>query len=217
MRILITGGTSGLGKAALELFLSRGWSVATFGRRSALISELKEKYRDSEFVGGICDMRISNHVDSFLEQVKESFGGLDVIVLNAGELGRTPLRPVGDLELEDFRTVFETNLFGNVSLIQKILKGFQGNNMTFVHVTSDAGSNPYANWGPYGSSKASMDFLMKIMGVENNSTGNRFISFDPGDMNTKMHHLALPEDDPANLKNPAQSADELYMQIMESI
>ncbi|EQD79707.1 short-chain dehydrogenase/reductase SDR, partial [mine drainage metagenome] len=217
MRILITGGTSGLGKAAIEVFLFRGWSVATFGRRNTLISELRNKYRDYPFIGEVCDMRVANHVDSFLEQVKESFGGLDVIALNAGELGKSPLKSVGELELEDFRTVFETNLFGNVSLIQKILRNFQENKIVFSHVTSDAGSNPYANWGPYGSSKASMDFLMKIMEVENQGTGKQFVSFDPGNMNTEMHHLALPEDDPVKLKNPVQSADELYMQVMELI
>ncbi len=215
--VLITGGTPGLGRACVETFLKSGWSVATFGRRMDLISELREIYFGSSLIAEVCDLRVSNHVDNVLDRVKMKFQRLDVIILNAGELGRTPLATVEQLELNDFRTVFETNFFGNISIVQKIMRLFPGGKEVFVHITSDAGSNPYPKWGPYGSSKAAMDFLFKILQSENINNQRRFLSFDPGDMNTEMHRKALPEDKPETLKDPMKSAAELESLLKEMI
>ena len=207
--VLITGGTSGLGRACVDVFLDAGWNVATFGRRFNLISEIREVNRNKNLIAEVCDLRVSNHLDNILEIFQKTFGRFDVVILNAGELGKTPLRNSSDLELNDFRSVFETNFFGNLSLILKLLRNQGKGNTTYVHITSDAGSTPYPGWGPYGSSKAAMDFLFRIMQTEEEKLENRFISFDPGDMNTDMHRLALPGDDPDRLKNPCDSAREL--------
>jgi NAD(P)-dependent dehydrogenase (short-subunit alcohol dehydrogenase family) len=207
--VLITGGTSGLGRACVDVFLDAGWSVATFGRRFDLISEIKLMNKNKNLLAEVCDLRISNHLDNVLETFLKKFKRFDAVILNAGELGKTPLVNSTDLELNDFRSVFETNFFGNISLVLKILKRQPVSNTMFVHITSDAASTPYPGWGPYGSSKAAIDFLFRIMQVEGGKIGNRFVSFDPGDMNTEMHRLALPDDDPENLKNPLDSAREL--------
>ncbi len=207
--VLITGGTSGLGRACVDVFLEAGWNVATFGRRFNIISEMRDVYRNKNLIAEVCDLRISNHLDSVLDIFHKNFGKFDAVILNAGELGKTPLINSSDLELNDFRSVFETNFFGNLSLIMKVVRNQTKGNAIFVHITSDAGSTPYPGWGPYGSSKAAMDFLLRIMQLEEGKTGKRFISFDPGDMNTEMHRLALPDDAPENLKDPYDSAREL--------
>ncbi len=215
--VLITGGTSGLGRACVETFLKSGWRVATFGRRMDLISELREVYSGSSLIAEVCDLRVSNHVDHVLDQVMVKFQKLDAIILNAGELGRTPLVTLEQLELNDFRTVFETNFFGNLSIVEKVMRRFPSGKEVLVHITSDAGLNPYPKWGPYGSSKAAMDFLFKILQSENIESQRRFLSFDPGDMNTEMHKKALPEDEPETLKDPMKSAAELESLLKEMI
>ena len=109
--VLITGGTSGLGRACVDVFLEAGWNVATFGRRFNIISEMRDVYRNKNLIAEVCDLRISNHLDSVLDIFHKNFGKFDAVILNAGELGKTPLTNSSNLELNDFRSVFETNFF----------------------------------------------------------------------------------------------------------
>ncbi len=208
--VLITGGTSGLGRELVRVFLENGWNVGTFGRRSQLVKELKSENGSENLLIQQCDITLSNQIDLFLESLWSRFEHVNLVILNAGALGPTPLKPFRELNLDAFREVYETNLFANVSLIKKLMKHSDMEHTTFVHVTSDAGSTPYATWSPYGSSKAAMDFVIRIINIENQNTGFRAFSFDPGDMNTEMHRQALPDDKPESLRNPAESALELY-------
>jgi NAD(P)-dependent dehydrogenase (short-subunit alcohol dehydrogenase family) len=75
-----------------------------------------------------------------------------------------------------------------------------------VHVSSDAAVEAYPTWGPYGASKAALDQLGRVWGAELAGTGVRFLSIDPGEMNTKMHADAVPDADPATLADPARVA-----------
>ena len=209
-RVLVTGGTSGLGYELVKVFIENDWSVATFGRRSDIISGMKKSFKGKPFIAEPGDITLSNHMDYFLDEVWKEFHGVDLLILNAGALGPTPMKPFRELSLDAFRSVYETNVFGNISLMMKLLKRSGDEELKIVHVTSDAGSTPYENWSPYGTSKAAMDFLMKIVNLEGMKGRISAFSFDPGDMNTEMHRKALPDDLPENLKNPHKSALELF-------
>ena len=78
-----------------------------------------------------------------------------------------------------------------------------------VNVSSDAAMNPYANWGAYGASKAALHHLSRIWGEELAAEGIRVVSIDPGDMDTPMHALALPDADRSTLKRPDVAAREV--------
>ena len=78
-----------------------------------------------------------------------------------------------------------------------------------VNISSDAALTPYENWGAYGASKAALQHLSRIWNLELQSEGVRVVSVDPGDMDTPLHALAIPEADPAGLKRPADSAREI--------
>jgi len=78
-----------------------------------------------------------------------------------------------------------------------------------VHVTSDASVVAYPRWGAYGVSKAAFDHLARVWAVELEGTGVRFLSVDPGEMNTRMHAEAVPEADPATLADPAAVAERI--------
>jgi NAD(P)-dependent dehydrogenase (short-subunit alcohol dehydrogenase family) len=69
--------------------------------------------------------------------------------------------------------------------------------------------NAYPQWGAYGASKAALLHLSRIWDEELAPEGVRVISFDPGDMDTPLHALAVPEADPATLKRPETAAREL--------
>jgi NAD(P)-dependent dehydrogenase (short-subunit alcohol dehydrogenase family) len=78
-----------------------------------------------------------------------------------------------------------------------------------LNVSSDAAVNPYAQWGAYGASKAALHHMSRIWNAELAAEGVRFLSLDPGDMDTPLHALALPDADPAALKRPEAAAREL--------
>lgn len=71
----------------------------------------------------------------------------------------------------------------------------------------------YPGWGAYGSSKAALHPLSRIWNEEHANEGVRFLSLDPGDMDTPMHAAAIPDADPAMLKRPEESARELIEAI----
>jgi NAD(P)-dependent dehydrogenase (short-subunit alcohol dehydrogenase family) len=73
-------------------------------------------------------------------------------------------------------------------------------------VSSDAAINAYANWGAYGASKAALRQLSQIWDTELRAIGVRFLSIDPGDMDTPLHALAVPDADPRDLLAPEAAA-----------
>ena len=78
-----------------------------------------------------------------------------------------------------------------------------------LNVSSDAAINPYPRWGAYGASKAALRHLSAIWDVELVPHGVRFLSIDPGDMDTPLHAVAVPDADPMTLKRPEIAAHEL--------
>ncbi len=206
---IITGGGSGLGKALVETFLEKGWRVATFGRRQSRIDDLLREHHEQPLIAQSCDIRLENQVAGFLERVQRKWDGVDLLILNAGTLGPVPMPHVLDTGLMELRTTFETNFFANINLIRKAKELLRVPSQV-IHITSDAAATPYPGWGAYSSSKAAMDRIISILNEESADSGVYAFSFDPGDMNTEMHALALPEDRPEILKAPDESALELY-------
>jgi NAD(P)-dependent dehydrogenase (short-subunit alcohol dehydrogenase family) len=78
-----------------------------------------------------------------------------------------------------------------------------------VNVSSDAAFNPYPGWGAYGASKAALRHLSGIWDAELATEGVRFLSIDPGDMDTPLHAAAVPDADSGTLKRPETAAREL--------
>jgi NAD(P)-dependent dehydrogenase (short-subunit alcohol dehydrogenase family) len=84
-----------------------------------------------------------------------------------------------------------------------------------VHISSDAAVEAYARWGAYGVSKAALDHLNRSFAAELADTGVRFVSIDPGEMNTAMHAAAMPEADPSTLAQPEAIASKIARLIAE--
>lgn len=209
---IITGGTSGLGMHLVKLFLDRGWKVATLGRRQKELDKLKQRYPEGNLIAVQCDIRIESQVSNFIESAMKELGSVDLCVLNAGTLGPSELPRVSALDTVDLRMTFETNFFANFNLLKGAL-GLKNGRIAIVHVTSDAVKGMYPGWGAYGASKAAMDFIVSTLQNESDSSEIEAFSFDPGDMDTEMHHLALPDEE--GLKDPAESAQELYELVRE--
>jgi NAD(P)-dependent dehydrogenase (short-subunit alcohol dehydrogenase family) len=134
-------------------------------------------------------------------------GPIDVLLLNASTLGPVPLRELVDTECEDFGRVLEVNLLGPFRLAKAVLGSMvvRGGGLV-VGISSDAGVNAYPGWGAYGVSKAAFDHLLRSWAAELGESGIRFLSVDPGEMDTRMHAEAMPDADPAALARPADVA-----------
>lgn len=199
-----------MGYELVKTFLKEDWAVATCGRRKAIIDRMNSDGND-DLLAEICDVAIESSVVVFLREVAREFGGINLLVLNAAALGPTPLPEISNMNLKDLRMTFETNFFGNFQVLQRALPLMRTEGK-IVHITSDAATVPYPGWGAYSSSKVAFDTIIKILDKEPSPKNIRAFTFDPGDMDTEMHHKAIP-DDISHLKDPKDAAKELYLLI----
>jgi NAD(P)-dependent dehydrogenase (short-subunit alcohol dehydrogenase family) len=137
-----------------------------------------------------------------------------LLVNNASTLGKVPLPAIATLDRETFRALFDVNVFAPIHLIQHALPLMSlVETSTIVSVTSDAGVEAYPAWGGYGATKAALEHVSRVLAAELEGTSTRVLVFDPGDMNTAMHRDAVPDADPAQLRDPAESARALIRAI----
>lgn len=206
--ILITGGTSGLGRA-LALQLSRlGAQVAVVARRS---DPLQQLINERPSITGIqADVANKETIYSIAGEVQAKLGDIDILLNVASYLGQTPLRLLVDTDCEDIEQALQTNLLGPFRLTKALLPAMllRGAGVV-VNISSDAAINAYPRWGGYAISKAAMDHMTRIFSAELSSQGIQFLALDPGDMRTPMHFAAIPEADPEALRDPEDSATRL--------
>jgi NAD(P)-dependent dehydrogenase (short-subunit alcohol dehydrogenase family) len=212
LRVAITGGTSGLGLALVRELRRRGAQVAFVARgREGVELVARENPGTHGIVG---DVSKKEEIHPIALQIAGELGGLDVLVNNASDLGPVPLALLGDTECEDLERALATNLLGPFRLTKALLGALasaarEGRGGVVVNVSSDAAVQAYPGWGAYGASKAGLRHMTNIWQVELEAGGIRFLSPDPGDMDTPLHALAVPDADRASLKRPEAAAREL--------
>ncbi len=211
-RVAITGGTSGLGLALVREFLKRGARVAFLARTRERVERVAREERGAHGIVG--DVSSKDDIYPIAVQVLGELGGLDVLINNASDLGPVPLQMLSDTECEDLERAFSTNVIGPFRLAKALMGALaasarEGQGAVVLNITSDAAVSPYPGWGAYGASKAALHHLTRIWGEEHAADGVRFLSLDPGDMDTPMHAAAVPDADPTTLKRPADAASEL--------
>ena len=212
MRIAITGGTSGLGLALLRELRRRGARVAFVARgRERVESVAREEPGTFGIVG---DVSRKEDIYPLATQILGNLGGLDVLVNNASDLGSVPLAFLGDTGCEELERALATNVVGPFRLTKALLGALaasarEGRGAVVLNVSSDAAMNPYPRWGAYGASKAALHHLSRTWNEELAPEGVRFLSLDPGDMDTPLHALAVPDADRSTLKRPETAAREM--------
>jgi len=219
LRVAITGGTSGLGLALARGFAALGARIAVIARgRDGLDRAAREI---PGVIGIVGDVSKKEDIYPIATQVLGNLGGLDILVNNASSLGPVTLALLGDTECEDFEAALVTNVLGPFRLTKALLGALaasarEGRSPVVLNVSSDAAVNAYAGWGAYGASKAALAHMSRIWDAELSPEGIRFLALDPGDMDTPLHAIAVPDSDPATLKRPEDSARELMAAISEA-
>jgi NAD(P)-dependent dehydrogenase (short-subunit alcohol dehydrogenase family) len=216
LRVALTGGTSGLGLALVRDLRARGASVAFVARGPERVARIA---RETGAAGIVGDVARKDDIYPIALQITARLGGLDVLINNASDLGPAPLALLADTECEDLERALATNVVGPFRLTKALLGALaasarEGRGGVVLNVSSDAGVNAYARWGAYGASKAALHHLSRIWDAEQDV---RFLSLDPGDMDTPMHAAAVPDADPASLKRPEDAAAGLIAAIRAAL
>lgn len=153
MNILVTGVTSGFGKAIAELLIAKGHTVIGTGRRQAKIDELKQQLGD-KFIPLAFDIADLTATKTALASLPNSLlANLDVLVNNAGlALG---LEPADKADFDDWQNMINTNVLGLAHLTHAILPHMTAKNSGYIiNIGSTAGNHPYFGANVYGASKA---------------------------------------------------------------
>ena len=218
LRVAVTGGTSGLGLALVRNLTDRGARVAIVGRRSELVERLAREIGACGIVG---DLGRKEDIHPMAIEIAWSLGGLDALINNASSLGPAPLKLLADTECEELQEALAVNLLA--FRLTKALFGAlaasarEGRGAVVINISSDAAVNAYPSWGAYGAAKAALRHMTAIWAEEARDEGVRFLSLDPGDMDTPLHAVAVPDADPATLKRPEDAAREIVASMLSTL
>jgi len=209
---LVTGGGRGLGAELGRELARRGARVVLVARDAASVEAVAAGIRDSggEAHAVVADVGDKDAVYPLVGAAAALVGPVDIVVHNASTLGPVPLRALVDTECEDLSRVLDVNLVGPFRITKAIVGSMvaRGDGLV-VAVSSDAAVNGYPNWGAYGISKAGLDHLVRTWAAELAGSGVRFLSVDPGEMDTRMHADAMPEADRSVLASPSVVAERI--------
>jgi NAD(P)-dependent dehydrogenase (short-subunit alcohol dehydrogenase family) len=197
---IVTGASRGLGLALARALAERGWRLIIDARGAEALEaarhELAALTGVVAVVGDVADERHRR------ELVAAAGDQIDLVVNNASLLGPSPLPPVAELPPVALEEVLRANVTGPLGLLQLALPRMR-DGARIVNVSSDAAVEPYEGWGGYGSSKAALDQLTRVLAAERPDL--RVYSVDPGDMRTQMHQDAFPGEDISDRPPPEAS------------
>jgi NAD(P)-dependent dehydrogenase (short-subunit alcohol dehydrogenase family) len=211
LRVTVTGGTSGLGLALVRLLAARGGRVAFVARTVKAVERIANETGAHGIIG---DIGHKDDIYPIALQITGNLGGLDVLINNASSLGPTPLALLADTECEELEQALAVNVLGAFRLTKALFGALAASarnrrGALVINIISDAAINAYPGWGAYGASKAALRHLTAIWAEEAKAEGVHFLAIDPGDMDTPMHALAVPDADRSILKRPKDSAVEV--------
>ncbi len=204
---IITGATRGLGRALAERLLDAGYAVAFCARDTEAVRNAEHELSARGPVAGISGSVTDPTLWPRLVDHALALGDLKGLVLNAAVLGDPPTSPVLKLDADNLRHVLEINLLGCLQALKACHVHLTAHPQPRVlALTSDASSGAYPGWAGYGLSKAALELMLLTYAAENPGVGTYVV--DPGDMDTRLHRMALP-DDTSPLRDPKSVAHAL--------
>jgi NAD(P)-dependent dehydrogenase (short-subunit alcohol dehydrogenase family) len=213
---LITGASQGLGRALALAYAREGASLVVNSRSEASIRPVAEEVEGlgAEVLAVAADVSNGEDARRLVDEAAGRFGGIDVLVNNAGVLG--PRVAIEDYPEDEWRRVIDANLTGPY-LVSKAAIPHLREGASIVNVVSGVSIEGRAEWGAYSVSKFGMEGLSQILAAELEGRNIRSNAVDPGGMRTDMRAAAYPEEDPQTRITPEENtAVFLYLASDES-
>lgn len=177
----VTGSSTGLGRALVEVLLEKGFLVAATARKPADLESVKKKFGDQVICPQL-DVTNPGQVRSAINQTLERFGRIDVAVNNAGYGLIGAVEEVTDAEI---RKQFDTNFFGALDVTRAILPHFrQQRSGHFVNISSIGGFRAIAGAAIYNATKFALEALSEALAKEVAPLGIRVVLVEPGPFRT---------------------------------
>lgn len=210
---LVTGASRGIGRETAKAFAKAGAHVIALARTVGGLEELDDEIKALGGTATLVPLDLTDYdaLDRLGFSIHERWGKLDILVGNGAILGT--IGPINHCEPKVFERVMAVNVTANYRLIRSmdpLLRMSDAGRAIFL--SSGAGSNAYAYWGPYGASKAALDLMCRDWAEEiRNITNIKVMLVNPGGTRTKMRAEAAPGEDPMSIPAP----DEITPHLIE--
>ncbi|WP_121061599.1 SDR family oxidoreductase [Chachezhania antarctica] len=182
--VLITGASRGIGASAAELFSQAGANVVLTARSGDALEEVRAGLR-GEAVAQVCDVSRYDDVAAAVQTCVDRFGGIDVLINNAGAI--VPIARMEEADPEGWGHAIDINLkgvfWGMRAALPHMLERGGG---TVLTISSGAAHHPIEAWSHYCASKAGAAMLTEMLHAENGANGIRAMGLSPGTVATQM-------------------------------
>ncbi|MFD2739679.1 SDR family oxidoreductase [Sulfitobacter aestuarii] len=182
--VLITGASRGIGAETARVFAAAGANVALLARSQEAIAELAGEI-GSNAIAIPCNVARYTEMSSAVATTVSAFGGLDVLINNAGVI--EPIAPLREVEPESWGQLIDVNLkgvFNGIRAALPVMKRAGGGSI--LTISSGAAHNPLEAWSAYCASKAAVAMLTRCLDLEEAEHGIRAIGLSPGTVATQM-------------------------------
>lgn len=185
--VIITGASRGIGLELVKIFSEKGHTVLAISRNLQAVEDLElDNVRTFS-----CDITESNNLRELAGFLSSRYGNVDVVINNAGAIVNKSFR---ETKIEEFKKVYETNVFGVVGLLQMVLPLMDGNGHV-VNISSMGGvqgSVKFPGLSAYSSSKGALITLTEMLAEEYKEKGPAFNVLALGAVQTEMLEEAFP-------------------------
>lgn len=191
---LITGATSGIGKATAEIFAKQGFNLVLCGRRQDRLDDLKKQLEVSVEIHTLnFDVRDRDAVFAAVESLPKAFTKIDVLVNNAGNAHG--LDPIDKGSIDDWEAMLDINVKGLLYMSKAILPQMVERKAGhIINIGSTAGKEVYPNGNVYCASKHAVDAINQGMRIDLNAYGIRVGAVNPGLVQTEFSDVRFKGD-----------------------
>ena len=217
--VIITGASSGIGKALAEKYAAEGWNLVLAARREERLRELKERLSKTEVLAVKTDVSVEGDCKNLVEKAVKKFGQIDVLINNAGISMRALFN---NTEMEVMHQVMDVNYWGTVNCTRHALPHILKQKGSVVGVISVGGYIGLPGRTGYSASKFAVRGFLETLRIENLKTGLHVLVAAPGFTASEIRKSALlangdkQGETPRN-ENKMMSAEECAVHIFRAV
>jgi NAD(P)-dependent dehydrogenase (short-subunit alcohol dehydrogenase family) len=207
-RVVISGGSKGLGKALAERFAREGATIALCARHEGALNTVVKELReiDATIISRTCDIANPDEVKEFASAVLGEFDSVDVLINNASAI--LPLKTIAEYSGREWEEVVRININGLFNFTHAFLPNMMKNKSgAIINVSSSVGRAMRARWGAYAVSKYALEGFTQLLAEELRPYNISVNSVNPGAMATEMRRVVHPEEDQKLLRKPELVTD----------